>query len=96
MTTGRINQIATVVYVRVRTTPACESGNCSLALSLGLLRRRRNVFLGLAASVLVRRLLLRAFRRWATKAEPASASRGVPRVRFAYCRACPPANPSLP
>ncbi|KAH3829354.1 hypothetical protein DPMN_131439 [Dreissena polymorpha] len=95
MTTGRINQIATVVYVRVRTTPACESGNCSLALSLGLLRRR-NVFLGLAASVLVRRLLLRAFRRWATKAEPASASRGVPRVRFAYCRACPPANPSLP
>ncbi|KAH3737022.1 hypothetical protein DPMN_018701 [Dreissena polymorpha] len=62
MTTGRINQIATVVYVRVR-TPACESGNCSLALSLGLLRRR-NVFLGLAASVLVHRLLLRAFRRW--------------------------------
>ncbi|KAH3737051.1 hypothetical protein DPMN_043627 [Dreissena polymorpha] len=48
MTTGRINQIATVVHVRLR-TPACESGN---------------VFLGLAASVLVHRLLLRAFRRW--------------------------------
>ncbi|KAH3859619.1 hypothetical protein DPMN_102437 [Dreissena polymorpha] len=29
-------------------------------------------------------------------AEPASASRGVPRVRFAYYRACPPADPSLP
>ncbi|KAH3780287.1 hypothetical protein DPMN_158132 [Dreissena polymorpha] len=61
MTTGRINQIATVVHVRLR-TPACESGNCSLALSLG--QRRQNVFLGLAASVLVHRLLLRAFRRW--------------------------------